>query len=113
MPTHRDLIGAHLLRYTADLPHGTESQHVSAWLSPRADSTEAAIVQLVYALGAYADARNSRAGSMLSQDGELGPVWRTLCENVRYLLRGDTGRLDAVAVGVLIAKMLREEGRGE
>lgn len=56
---------------------------------------EFAIVTMLVAWSEYAAEYKSRFLSLIGDDSVLGPVWQSIGENLRTLLNGELGGLDA------------------
>lgn len=68
------------------------------------------VAQLVFGWAAYADAHRLRFGSMVGEDGFLGPHWGEIGVMLTYLLNGDIGRLDGGLTDTLIRDIAELNG---
>ncbi|HEY7195492.1 MAG TPA: hypothetical protein VH439_17245 [Gemmatimonadales bacterium] len=89
-------------------------RHVAAFsraatLVYRADVAEpaGAVVNLIVALGAYADAHYQRYETAIGTDGVLGQAWAEIAQGILTLLNGDLGPLDGGTCDGMIREIMR------
>jgi hypothetical protein len=91
----------------------------ATWGSHAEPGMEGAIVRLVEALAAYADAHQVRFESPIGHDAVLGGGkghgmgWLEILKGTRGLLNGETGRLDCGTVDSMLVRMAQAAGYEE
>lgn len=84
-------------------------RHLWAIGNPRTEF-ERALVGMLLAWLAYADAHESAYGSAIGEDGVLGPEWAAIGVALHGLLNGDLGELDGGTLDRLLCAVLTQHG---
>lgn len=84
-------------------------RHLRAIGNPRTEF-ERALVGMLLAWLAYADAHESAYGSTIGEDGVLGPQWTAIGAGLRGLLNGDLGELDGGTLDCVLCTVLTQHG---
>ncbi len=100
-----------------------QDSHDKAWqgaiipgnFPPRNESegkahTERAMVSMLKGWAAYATGHRAQHGSMIGDDGFLGPLWLEMGKSLRGLLNGEIGRMDGGTVDSFIIETLEANG---
>lgn len=88
---------------------GWQDRHDLAVMEPN-NHEEYGIVNMLRGWAAYASNHQYTYGSLIGDDGVLGPEWEAIGDSLRGLLNGNLGRLDGGTLDGFILNKMRENG---
>lgn len=108
--SHLDLMAASVVSVQAKSFQENQwgKRHAAAWNLPRGN--EVGIVNLIRAIGRYADLHENGYHSRIGDDSFGAPIWIEMIRSARQLLNFDIGRLDGGTLDSLLCNMLKLEG---